>query len=607
MPRLLKAVLTAAFLSFVLAAPAAHAQTTKTLLKRTKQALAPGGRPVEPTPLLRELAIRLPSLHGSERRQAHALLERPTEGQGNDGDPQGDGYAVSEGTPYCTDHFCVHWVPSTADAPPGADGNPNDIPDFVKDAGSAAESSYAVENVQLGWRSPKPDEGLGGNDKTDIYLKQLGGTGIYGYSVPDPTQQLLDDHTAFGYIVIDNDFQASEFPGYSSATDPLDVTVAHEYNHIVQFNYDVIQDTWMLESTAVWMEGMVYPGVFDYLQYLPGWVQLSKLPLTTFSTDPNDRDNVKVYGSAVWEKFLAQRYGNEVVRRAWEDSIDTNPASFAVAAFNLAIRQQGGSDFPSAFSAFAAASAEWQAANSGFPEGSHYLDVVRDGTATVDGTGGTLRVNHTTYSLLNVPHTNASRVRLGMTAPSGTNSGLALVGREGGVPGGTMSEVVKTLPSGGSGTVTIANPSRFSRLTAVLINSDSKLSGASQLTGDWIYSRDDQPYYARVTTDFGAPRIARVSPKARSRRVSRKTSIKVTFSERVRGVSGKSLQLVTSSGRAVGARVIFSNGSRTATLKPNRALSRNRFYKLRVTTAVTDTAVNPLARTFTSSFHTGTR
>jgi Bacterial Ig-like domain/Family of unknown function (DUF6055) len=605
MPRLLKAVLTVALSSFLLAVPSAQAQSTQTLLKRTKQALTPGGRAIEPTPLLRELAVRLPSLHGSERRQAHALLLRPTEGPD---DPQGDGYTVAEGKPYCTDHFCIHWVPSTGDAPPGADGNPNDIPDFVTTAGSVAENSYSVENVDLGWRTPKSDDGLGGNDKTDIYMKELGGTGIYGYSVPDPTQQLADDHSAFGYIVIDNDFNASQFPGYASPTVPLEVTVAHEYNHILQFNYDVIQDTWMLESTAVWMEGMVYPAAFDYLQYLPGWVQLTQLPLTTFSTDPNDRNNVKVYGSAVWEKYLAEKYGPQVIRRAWEVSVDTNPASFAVAAFDRAIRDQpGGSDFPILFTLFSAATAEWQATNSGFPEGSHYLDVVRAGSATVNGAGGSLRINHATYSLLNVPPTTAARVKLGVAAPSGTSSGIALVGREGGVPGGTMSEVVSSMPNGGNGSVTIDNPSRFARLTAVLINSDSKLSGASSLTGDWIYSRDDQPYYARISTDFTGPHVVRVFPKARTKRVSRKTRIKVTFSERVRGVTGRSLQLIASNGRVVGAQVIFSNDSRTATLKPRRALSRNRSYKVRVTTAVTDTSVNSMARTFTSSFRTTTK
>jgi Big-like domain-containing protein len=607
MPRLLKAVLTVALSSFLLAVPSAQAQSTQTLLKRTKQALTPGGRPIEPTPLLRELAVRLPALHGSERRQAHALLLRPTEGEN---DPQGDGYTVPEAPPYCTEHYCVHWVATTGDAPSLADSNGNGIPDYVELVGATAENVHQVENGDLAWREPKSDGTHGGNvDKTDIYLKDLGGSGIYGYSVPDPDQQLADDHTAFGYIVIDNDFSASEFPGYASQTIPLEVTVAHEYNHILQFNYDVIQDTWMLESTAVWMEGMVYPAAFDYLQYLPGWVQLTQLPLTTFSSDPNDRNNVKVYGSAVWEKFLAAKYGPEVIRRAWEVSVDTNPASFAVAAFDRAIRDQaGGSDFPIQFTLFSAATAEWQATDSGFPEGSHYFfDVARAGSATVNGAGGSLRINHTTYSLLNIPHTTAARVKLGVIAPSGTSSGIALVGREGGVPGGTMSEVVNSMPGGGNGSVTIDNPSRFARLTAVVINSDSKLSGASNLTGDWIYSRDDQPYYARVSTDFTAPRVVRVSPKARTKRASRKTRIKVTFSERVRGVTGRSLQLIASNGRVVGAQVIFSNGSKTATLKPNKTLSRNRSYKVRVTTAVTDTSVNSLARTFTSWFRTATK
>jgi Bacterial Ig-like domain len=194
-----------------------------------------------------------------------------------------------------------------------------------------------------------------------------------------------------------------------------------------------------------------------------------------------------------------------------------------------------------------------------------------------------------------------------VTAPTGTNSAIALVGRVGGVPGGTMTRVLQTLPAGGNGSVTIENPSQFANLTAVLVNADSKLSGASQLTGDWIYSRDAQQYYARVSTDFSGPRVVRVTPKAGTRRVSRTIQVKVAFSERVRNVTGKSLQLIASNGRTVGARVIFTNGSKTATLKPNKALSRNRSYKVRVTKAVVDTSVNPLKAAVTSSFRTTTR
>jgi hypothetical protein len=494
----------------------------------------------------------------------------------------------------------VHYVTSTPDAPSLSDGNGNSVPDYVETAAAAAEYSRSVENDQLGWRPPKDD----GDGKTDIYLSQLGGTGIYGYSAPDPEQQLPEDHSLYGYIVVDNDFQQSEFQQYASPITPLEVTLAHEYNHILQFNYDAIQDTWMLESTAVWMEGKVYPDAFDYLQYLPGWVRLTSLPLTTFSTDPDNRDNVKVYGSAVWEKWLEARYDATVVRRAWEVSLDTDPASFAVGAYDRAIKDKGGVDFASEFSRFAAATAEWQAQNSGFPEGSHYLDVVRSGTANVNGTGGTVKLNHAAYTLIDVQHIGGNQVKLGATAPAGTSAAIALVGLEGGVPGGTMTVALKALPSGGSGTVTIDNPARFARLTAVLVNADSRLSGASPITGDWIYARDSQPYYLRVTTDFTVPRVTRISPRAGAKRVSRTTRVKVRFSEAVRGVTTKSLRLIASNGRGVGAKVSAPTGSRVATLTPRKALGRNRVYTVRVTTAVTDTAVNPMARAVSSAFHT---
>ncbi len=34
----------------------------------------------------------------------------------------------------------------------------------------------------------------------------------------------------------------------------MQVTAAHEYNHILQFNYDLFEQVWMYESTATWVE-----------------------------------------------------------------------------------------------------------------------------------------------------------------------------------------------------------------------------------------------------------------------------------------------------------------------------------------------------------------
>jgi hypothetical protein len=608
MPRPTKIIL-AAFLAVLLAAPAAEAAPTRQLLRAAKQALRDTpGAPDDLTPILKQLAVRLPGLQGSERREARSLLARPTDGPA---DPQRNGWTVPEapGSPSCSSHYCVHWVASGDDAPSLADDNANGIPDYVETADQAAETSYTIENGQLGWRPPKGDGTLGGDvDKTDIYLKQLGGTGIYGYAAPDPDQQISEgDHSVYAYLVIDNDFQASEFRGYTSPTQPLEVTLAHEYNHILQFGIDVFQDTWMYESTAVWMEGKVFPEILDYLQYLRGWVTLTDKPLTTFNgTDPNDRDNVKVYGTAVWNKWLDSQFGPDVIRQAWEASLTTPRPSMAVQAYDTAIRQQpGGGGFASRFDLFATKTAEWQAQDSGFPEGARYPDVLRDGGARVNGSGRTFKLNHTTYRLFNVRPDAFQRIRLGATAPAGTSAAIALVGRHGGVPGGETVLELKALPKGGSGTVTLDNPGSFSRITMVLINSDYKVSGGSELTGDWIYTRDKQPFYARVSTDLRAPRVVKVSPRSRAKRVARRPHVKVRFSEPVRGLSAKTVQLVGPGGRVVRASVRVTSGARVATLTPRGSLRRARSYRVRVLKGlVTDTTVNPLAKTFTSSFTT---
>jgi hypothetical protein len=577
--------------------------STKQLLKQAKTAFQQRTG-TDLTPVLRQLAVRLPQLKGSERRQAQSLLARPTDGGA---DPQQSGYTAPEAaaSPTCGAHFCVHWVSSGDDAPDPADGNGDGVPDYVDSVMAAADQSYSVENGQLGWRAPKSDGTLGGGvGKVDIYLKQLGGTGIYGYSAPDPSQQNEGDNALYAYLVIDNDFQASEFPGYASPITPLDVTLAHEYNHVLQFGYDFNQDTWFLESTAVWMEGKVFPAALDYLQYLRGWVQLTKQPLTSFNgTDPNDRNNLKVYGTAVWNKWLDEQFGPNVIRGAWESSLSTTPASFAVAAYDRSIRQHGGKGFADQFDSFAAATAEWQAGNSGFPEGSLYPDVNRAGNISVNGAGGSTKLNHTTYTLLNINPTSAPKIRLGMSAPAGTAAAVAIVGRTGASPGGTVNGLLRELPKGGGGGVTIANPAQYSRLTAVLINSDAKLTGAATpVTGDFVYANDNQAYYARVSTDFKSPRVLRASPSSGRKRVSTRASVKIAFSEAMVGVNAKSLQLIAPNGHAVAAQVHFTRGSKNATLEPNGFLSRGRRYRVRINTTVTDTSVNPLAGTKSWSF-----
>ena len=404
-------------------------------------------------------------------------------------DPNRNAYTVPEAprSPACTRHFCVHWVAEGIDAPDPVDANGDGLPDFVDRVQEVAEHVYSIENEKLGWRDPKCDGHKGGgNCKTDIYLDQIGGA-LFGYAAPDRGQasrsHRLPRHL-HGYLVLDNNYDPSEFPGTTPEHD-LEVTVAHEYDHILQFGYDAYQDAWFAESTAVWMEDEVYGGINDYLRYVRRWVKRFDTPLTA--------NSIKEYGSAVWSKWLAHRYGRAILRHAWARAVHTRPGGFSVSAYNSAIEAAGGSDFSRDFARFASDLPEWRT-DTVFGEADTYPDVARQGSLPLNGRVLDRRLNHTTFQLLRV-HAGGSRaVRVTATAPFGYAAGVALVGRAGSERHGHVVSALNFKQRGGRMSVELARPGRFDRLTAVLVNADTSASGFSPRRLDWAYLTDSAPF-----------------------------------------------------------------------------------------------------------------
>ena len=277
--------------------------------------------------------------------------------------------------------------------------------------------------------------------------------------------------------------------GYDDPMDPLEVTAAHEYNHVLQYAYDVLQDKWMFESTATWMEEKVFPAVDDYHQYVGPWAQLSAMPITRFDRANGD----KVYGSAVFNRWLDDEYDETIVRRAWELSINQN--SFAPGAYDKAIREHHGPGFSYELANFAASTAEWKSAGAGVHEGAAFPDVKRAGvTLPTDGSVVSGKLDHTGYALFDVAKTSAPKLQLTGTLPAGTAGAIILVGRAGGEVVKTMSGVI---PTGGKATVTLENPGRFERITAVAVNGSYDKSGWNGQ--DWNWTRDQQPVSVAAT------------------------------------------------------------------------------------------------------------
>lgn len=442
------------------------------------------------------LAAAVPSLASPAQKPFLAALPRPTEARSrptDDPDPNRNAYTVPEAprSPACGRNFCVHWVAEGIDAPSLADADGDGLPNFVEQVLRVAEHVHAIENGKLGWREPKSDGRKGGrHGKTDVYLSQIGGQ-LFGYAAPDRGQRTKRHRMPrrlHGYLVLDNDYSPFEFPRTSPAHD-LEVTLAHEYNHILQFGYDAYQDPWFAESTATWMEDQVYNGLDDYLRYVRRWVKRWDTPLTSSS--------IKMYGSAVWNEWLARHYGRRVVRGAWARAIHTRPGGFSVGAYEAAIGAAGRSSLGRDFTRFAAAVAEWRT-GAGFRESYLYPDLPRQGSLPVGGRTLTRALNHTTFATLRLQAPRGRAVAVAARAPRGTAAGLALVGRVGSERHGRVVTRMAYRAHGGRLRVRLARPGRFDRLSAVVVNADARAHGFSAGHLDWRYLTDQVPFEIRA-------------------------------------------------------------------------------------------------------------
>ena len=439
-------------------------------------AAAAGSR--DATAIMRDLAVALPALERSDRRRAGAIMARPDEL----GDPDNFGKEAPD-SPVCDANFCVHWSESGSAAPSDADSDANGTPDYIEEVVEATATSYAVENGSLGWRDAVSDgtlgarKGRGGDGQVDVYVTSLG-RGLFGYATPDFFER---GRSRAAYLVIDNDYKG--FGG--SPLELMRATIAHEYNHILQFAYDTLQDLWMFESTATYMEEQVFPDIDDYLNFLPSFASGSLRPMATES-----RRDSKVYGSAVWNHWLSGRYGDGVIREAWEVSPHVKPKDFAVAAYESAIATASGPSFSQEFASFAAATAEWNSSPA-FPDSAFYPEMRRRGK--LGESARRFDLDHTAYRLMHVPKTGSGTMRLEVKADRGVRSAIALVGRTGPIDAGAVDTVSDFSSRGGKLAVELPAFESYDRVTAVLINADGRPAKRGG------YRSDSESFRAKLT------------------------------------------------------------------------------------------------------------
>ena len=192
--------------------------------------------------------------------------------------------------------FKIHWTDAGADATTLG---------YANTIAGAADSSWAVQCDEMGFFHPPPDNGVGGDDKYDIYIKYLTG-GTLGYTTcageyrpPDSTHDSSASH-----IVMDNGITGSG---------TRVCTVAHEFQHAIQMSYDYNEPTWFMENCAVWMEEMVYPEINDYLMYISYGENALRYPWMDIRSG-----SMYWYGAFTWPWMMWDRWGYTSVRDIWD-------------------------------------------------------------------------------------------------------------------------------------------------------------------------------------------------------------------------------------------------------------------------------------------------
>ncbi|MBD0290199.1 MAG: hypothetical protein ICV74_02990 [Thermoleophilia bacterium] len=310
--------------------------------RRLFGALAEPGRH-DGTPILRDLAARLPGLAPARRKEAERILARPTDRR-----DAIHGYRTTATRHACDPRLCIWWVTKTSDAPSLVDRNRNGLPDWVDRTRTAFTRVWRTEIGRFGYARPRSDVGSrnhGVDGRLDVYIGDVGSIGLYGYCTTDDPLRAYR-RSVSSYCVVDDDFSARQFSGAATGIAALRVTAAHEFFHAVQYAYDWLEDLWLMEGTAAWIEDEVFDGVNDNRQYLrtsPLSPRFFWYPLDYYNPDPAEVDAGLKYGAWIFWRYLSERYGRGIVRGVWRraDARRGAPNEYSAKAVSSVLRIRG--------------------------------------------------------------------------------------------------------------------------------------------------------------------------------------------------------------------------------------------------------------------------
>jgi hypothetical protein len=210
--------------------------------------------------------------------------------------------------------FLVHFSRMGPNAVLPTDADDSGVPDLVESVGDVYDRVAVKYQGGMGYRAPLGDATIadnGGDGRFDIYLLAFG-VGADGNFAVDGCPNNGD--ICYGYIQQANDPSLYGYPSIATMTTVLG---SHEYFHATQNAYSQSQGVVLMEGTAVWAETQFDPVTnrSDFNGFLNGYLSNPDRSLDSPPTGPVPEF---AYGSAIFFRFLSERFGPDIIRQLWE-------------------------------------------------------------------------------------------------------------------------------------------------------------------------------------------------------------------------------------------------------------------------------------------------
>lgn len=302
------------------------------------------------TPIVSEVRWAWPDLTENARTQlsAYVQADRPDLPEYYDHDtPAGS--------------FRIHYTRTGIDSVNlsfGVDGD--NVPIYVIKCAALIDTMVQTEIIDLGYPFPISDStGSPGEDfRYDIYLMALP-SGWYGATywenIVTPPGSPGPKRTS--YMELHHDFtRLSSWTSYRNRPfAAMAVTLAHEFNHAIQYTYDsfeaefreykgaIREFSWFDELTSTYIEDAVFDYVNDYVGYLRFFFEYPWLSLRTYvpyQQTGSLAEQIHCYAACLWFKYLAQEHGDVFIRRIW-DKCGAKPGFNTFEAIDETLQEEG--------------------------------------------------------------------------------------------------------------------------------------------------------------------------------------------------------------------------------------------------------------------------